>query len=659
MKKKGKKKGKLSLFRFILKYALLLSFVCLVIGAVLGFIYTYSIYREAKSDFKKLVNVNILPVPTRVYASDGTLIAKFGLQNRIPVKLSQVSPYMRKAILAAEDARFYEHGAISIRSIVRALIVDITHGRIIEGGSTITQQLVKNLYLTPSKTLKRKIKEAILAYKLEKELTKNQILQLYLNTVYFGNGAWGIQSAAETYFDKPASKLTLPESALLAGLVQAPSTYDPYKHPRAAAERMVYVLNQMLYNHFITRAEYNEAIHSKVYLKKPASNVFGILMAPYFTQYVRTWLINRYGEDVVYKAGFKVYTTLNTRLQRYAFVALKKHVLRLCHGKYDGLQAALIAMNPKNGYVVAMIGGFDYSKSQFNRAVYARRQPGSSFKPIVYLTALQQGYRPTDTIDDAPVVFRFGDKIWRPLNYSRKFHGVITLMYALVHSINVATVKLAYLIGVNNIVNTAIKLGIGGNIPHNLSIALGSYGVTPLEMVRVYASFDNYGLLPKPIFVTRVENRYGQVIYKAVPQLKRVFSPLNGFIITGMLRNVIGYGTGRAARVIHRPLAGKTGTTNNYTNAWFDGYSPHLVCVVWVGYDNNKPMPHGYTGAYAALPIWIDFMENALKDRPIDIFPVPKGVTKQVLDMLKPPPPPLPIQPKYTLQDRYYNTLVD
>ncbi len=644
--------------RTFLKFSLYLFSTVFLVAVLFLVVYIASIYVSIRGDFNKIVNVKMLPLPTKVYSSDGKLIAKFGLQNRIPVKLSQISPWMRYAILAAEDARFYEHGAIDLVGIARALVVDVVKGKIVQGGSTITQQLVKNIYLTPSRTIKRKLKEIILAYRLEKELSKNQILQLYLNTVYFGDGAWGVEAAARTYFDTHASNLTIAQSALLAGLVAAPSYYNPYKHPQRAKKRTVYVLKRMYENHFINLAQFQKAMNAKIVLKKPSKNLFGLIIAPYFTDYVRSWLIDHFGEEVVYKSGLKVYTTLDTTLQRYAFIAVKSGILSI-KKKYDGLQSALIAMDPKTGYIKALIGGFDYSKSQFNRALQAERQPGSSFKPIIYLTALTEGYLPDDTIADRPVVFRFNGKEWRPQNYERVFHGTVTLMYALVHSVNVATINLLNAIGIGNVIRMAHLLGIKEAIPYNLSIALGSLSVKPIEMARAYASFDNYGLLPKPIFITKIVNKYGKVIYRAKPQLKRVFDTIDGFILTGMLRNVILYGTGRAARVIHRPLAGKTGTTNNYRDAWFIGYSPNLVCCVWVGYDNNKMIFRGATGARAALPIWIRFMEAALENKPIETFPIPQGVTPGILQMLnKRPESPKDLQnAQPTIQQLYENTI--
>ncbi len=610
------------------------TFIVMVVLLVV--LYLVSIYFSVRGDFDRIVSVNILPVPTKVYSSDGKIIAKFGLQNRVPVKLDNISPNMKYAILASEDARFYDHGAIDLIGITRALLKDIAHKKILQGGSTITQQLVKNIYLTPSRTLTRKLKEVILAYRLERQLSKDQILELYLNTVYFGSGAWGIEAAARRYFDTHADKLTIAQSSLLAGLVKAPTAYNPYKHPSSAKRRMMYVLKRMYENHFINLNQYREAMNTKIVLKKHPPNFFGLIVAPYFADYVRNWLIDKFGEDIVYRNGLKVYTTLDTQLQRYAFIAVKTGILKL-KKKYDGLQGALLSMDPKTGYIKAMVGGFSYEESQFNRALQAKRQPGSSFKPFIYLSAIQQGYMPTDTVKDEPVVFRFEGQEWRPQNYEGTFHGTVTLMYALTHSVNIATINLLNSIGVKNVIKLAKKLGIAEPIPPDLSIALGSLSLRLIELVRAYASFDNYGLLPKPIFVTKVVNRDGDVIYEDKPKLKRVFDTVDGFILTGMLKNVVNYGTGRRARVIGRPLAGKTGTTNDYRDAWFIGYSPSLVCGVWVGYDSNKTIFKGATGARAALPIWIMYMKNALKNKKIETFPIPKGITSDVLNSLRPP----------------------
>jgi len=590
--------------------------------------FVVSLYIDTNKDFQTLISGSFFPMPTTVYDASGNKIAIFGAQRRQVVGFEQISNNMKKAILAAEDARFYEHGPISFRAIARAFFEDIIHGRIVQGGSTITQQLVKNLYLTPSKTIYRKLKEAVLAYKIADHLTKNEILTLYLNTVYFGNGAYGIESASEIYFNKHASDLTIAESAMLAGLVQAPNAYNPFYHPELAAKRTIYVLNNMLENHFITKHQYLEAVNSKIVLAHQNDMVkYGYNpKAAYFIEYVRLWLLNRYGEDIVNKGGLKVYTTLDMNMQRDAYNAVRDGILRLSGGKYNGLESALISIDPRNGYVKALIGGFDYQISQFNRAVQAKRQPGSAFKPIVYLTALEQGWKPTDTIEDEPIEFKTGNKIWRPENYSRTFHGQITLQYALAHSVNVATINLLSKVGVENVISNAHKLGITEHIPDNLTIALGSFSTTLAELTRAYCAFDNMGYLPKLIFITKITDKDGNVIYENKPELKNVFPQDIGYVLVKMMQDVIKEGTGVAAQALGRPAAGKTGTTNQSRDNWFFGFTPQLVTGVWVGYDDYRSCGPTAVGATFALPIWLNFMQNALAGKPIEDWSPPQNL---------------------------------
>jgi penicillin-binding protein 1A len=590
--------------------------------------FVVSLYIDTNKDFQTLMSGSFFPVPTTVYDASGKKIAIFGAQRRQVVGFNQISNNMKKAILAAEDARFYEHGPISFRAIGRAFFEDIIHGRIVQGGSTITQQLVKNLYLTPSKTIYRKLKEAVLAYKIANHLTKNEILTLYLNTVYFGNGAYGIESASEIYFNKHASDLTIAESAMLAGLVQAPNAYNPYYHPELAAKRTIYVLNNMLENHFITKQQYLEAVNSKIVLAHQNDMVkYGYdPKAAYFIEYVRLWLLNKYGEDIVNKGGLKVYTTLDMNMQRDAYNAVRDGILRLSGGKYDGLESALISIDPRNGYVKALIGGFDYQISQYNRAVQAKRQPGSAFKPVVYLTALEQGWKPTDTIADEPIEFKTGNKIWRPENYSHTFHGQVTLQYALAHSVNVATINLLSKVGVENAISNARKLGITEHIPDNLTIALGSFSTTLAELTRAYCAFDNMGYLPKLIFINKITDKDGNVIYEDKPELKNVFPQDIGYVLVKMMQDVIKEGTGVAAQALGRPAAGKTGTTNQSRDNWFIGFTPQLVTGVWVGYDDYRSCGPTAVGATLALPIWLNFMQNALSGKPIEDWSPPQNL---------------------------------
>ncbi len=618
-----------------MKKVLIVIFLIFFLASVALASFVVSLYIDTNKDFRTLMSGSFFPVPTTVYDSSGKKIAIFGAQRRQVVGFDQISNNMKKAILAAEDARFYEHGPISFRAIGRALFEDIIHGRIVQGGSTITQQLVKNLYLTPSKTIYRKLKEAVLAYKIANHLTKNEILTLYLNTVYFGNGAYGVESASEVYFNKHASDLTVAESAMLAGLVQAPNAYNPYYHPELAAKRTIYVLNNMLENHFITKQQYIEAVRSKIVLAHQSEMVrYGYNpKAAYFIEYIRLWLLNKYGEDVVNKGGLKVYTTLDMNMQAFAYNAVRNGVLRLSGGKYNGLEAALISIDPKNGYVKALIGGFDYQISQYNRAVQAQRQPGSAFKPVVYLTALEQGWKPTDTIADEPIEFKTGNKIWRPENYSHTFHGQVTLQYALAHSVNVATINLLSKVGVENVIVNARKLGITEHIPHNLTIALGSFSTTLAQLTRAFCAFDNMGYLPKLIFITKITDKNGNVIYEDKPELKSVFPQDIGYVLVKMLQDVIKEGTGVAAQALGRPAAGKTGTTNDSRDNWFIGFTPQLVTGVWVGYDDYRSCGPTAVGATMALPIWLNFMQNALAGKPVEDWQPPSNLPAWVQAM--------------------------
>jgi penicillin-binding protein 1A len=612
--------------------------------------FVISLYLQTNKDFKNLLSGDFFSKPTKIYASDGQCIAVIGTQRRQPVSFNQIDLNMKKAMLAAEDSRFYQHGPISFRSIIRAAFEDLIHARVVEGGSTLTQQLVKNLYLTPKKTLYRKLKGAVLSYKISKYLTKNQILTLYLNTVYFGNGAYGIEMASKTYFNENANQLTIPQAAMLAGLVQAPSLYDPYQNPSLAEKRTLYVLDRMYTDGFITKKEYWQAVHANIILRKKSSlYTYGYNnKAAYFVQHVKNWLISHYGKEVVYNGGLKVYTTLNMKLQNAAYHAVRKGILKLTttkykapyyivdarnwlikhYGKNANLEADLISINPHNGYVEALIGGDSYRKSQYDRATQAQRQPGSAFKPIVYLTALEEGYTPLYKIDDEPVEYVYGNKVWAPQNYTLRFHGPISLEYALAHSVNVATVKLLDKIGIENVIINARKLGITEPIPHNLTIALGSSSVTLEQLALVYCAIDNYGLLPKIIFIKKIYDKQNHLIYETKPYLVRVFPKDLGFILTKMLEKVVKEGTGVYAQALGRPIAAKTGTSNHARDNWFMGFTPQLVSGVWVGFDDYKPCGPYAVGATMALPIWLNYMEHALASKSVENFPVPVHLPK-------------------------------
>jgi penicillin-binding protein 1A len=598
--------------------------ICLVLG---GGIFFSIVYLETKSDFKRLSSYGLF-TSTIFYSSSGEKIAEFNAQRRKPVPLKDISPWMIKAIIAAEDEHFYEHGPINIWSMIRALIKDVRLGKMSQGGSTITQQLVKNLYLTPEKTIYRKAREIVLAYRLEHVLSKDQILNLYLNTVYFGSGAYGIEQAAEIYFAKSAKNLSLEESSLLAGLPRAPSIYSPYKNPELSKRRMVYVLNRMVKSGFIEKEERRDALQAKFVLKR--KKTYG----NYFIEYAKQYIENRYGEDILYKGGLRVYTTMDKTLQKCATSSVQKGILKLNNGKYDGLQGALLCIESSTGYVKAMVGGYDYSSSKFNRALRAKRGPGSAFKPVIYLTALEQGFSPNDILIDEPIVFTFKGEAWKPQNYERKFRGEVTLREALAKSINVATIRLLMDVGIDGVIAHARLLGITSNIPHNLAIALGSFSLSLKELTTTYAAFGNYGLKPKPIFIKKIIDKKGKIIEENKPKLSRACSEATGFLITNMLRSVIEEGTGKRAKVLNKNIAGKTGTTDGFKDAWFIGFSPKIVTGVWVGYDDRKTIGEGMTGARVALPIWIDFMKEALRDE-YDDFNIPPDAKRQILIILK------------------------
>lgn len=630
-----------------MKKIVLIVFLLFFLGFVGISSFVISLYIDTNKDFKNLVNGNFYPQPTKIYDSSNHIIAILGSQKRKVVSYSQISINMKKAIMGAEDARFFQHGPVSFRSIIRAAFEDLIHGKVVQGGSTLTQQLVKNLYLTPQKTLYRKLKEAVLSYKISKYLTKQQILALYLNTVYFGNGAYGIDMASRSYFDEPPSKLTILQSAMLAGLVQAPSLYDPYINPALAQKRTAYVINRMYVDKFISKKQYYDAIDSKIVLRKRDSlftNGYKQDTA-YFVQHVKNWLIKHYGQAIVNDGGLRVYTTLNENLQKDAYVAVKNGILNLTtkenknvpyyikyarnwlidkYGQNSSLQTALISIDPKTGYVEALIGGYSYRKSQFDRATQALRQTGSAFKPIVYLTALEEGFTPMDKIEDEPITFSWGDKSWSPQNYTYKFRGPITLQYALAHSVNVAAVRLLDKVGIENAKINARKLGITEKIPNNLTIALGSASITLEQLAHAYCSFDNYGLFPRLIFIKKVVNKDGEIIYSAKPDLQRVFPSSIGFVLTKMLQSVVKEGTGVYALALNRPAAGKTGTSNHGRDNWFMGFTPQLVTGVWVGYDNYRPCGPYAVGATMALPIWLDYMKNALNGQPSVNFRLPR-----------------------------------
>ncbi|MFQ5736489.1 MAG: penicillin-binding protein 1A [Thermodesulfobacteriota bacterium] len=707
---------------------------------------------------------------TNVYSHDGRLIGEFYIERRVVVSLNKMPPHLIKAFLAAEDAQFFEHEGINYMSIFRALIKNIRAGKVVQGGSTITQQLAKS-FLTSERKLSRKVREAIMAYRIEKELDKDEILSLYLNQIYFGNGAYGVQTAAESYFGKNVEDIDLAEAAMLAGLPKAPSRYSPRANFDLAKRRQEFILGRMVEELYITPEEADKAIQEKIRLKPKKTD--SLWVGPYFTEHVRRYIEEKYGEDMLYKGGLKVYTTLDVEMQKAANRAvregLREHDKRRGYrgpvsrlntieemdsfrgrwddkhgdgplepeGIYEGVvtsvdakngslnvdvgshhgvisprdlrwarlynptddpnggvrvkpitlfktgdvievmvkavpadplapipfkleqepraEAALMAMEPSTGAVRAMVGGSDFSKTQFNRAVQAHRQPGSAFKPIIYTAAIDKGYTPATVVIDSPIVFEEAASetasdvapseeqaangsagpeqvepdqplAWRPRNYDEKFWGPTTVRDALRKSRNVITIKILNDIGVKYAISYARLLGISSPLARDLSIALGSSALTLSELTTAFATLDNMGKRPDPLYITKIVDRDGNVIEENRPFTRSVISPQTAYIMTSLLQSVIEHGTGFRARALGRPAAGKTGTTNSLNDAWFMGYVPGLVAGSWVGYDDEKPLGKHETGSRAALPIWLKFMKAVTADRPVENFHVPDGV---------------------------------
>ena len=584
-----------------------------------------------------------------VYDSKGERILAVlrGSQSRILVPSDHIAPLMKQAIIAIEDKRFYEHRGVDVHGIMRAVWQDVRNKRVVEGGSTITQQFVKNTYVKSQRSISRKLKEAALAWQLEQRWSKDRILTAYLNTIYFGNGAYGVQQAALTYFHHPADAehLGLAEAALLAGIPSDPARYDPVTNPKAARERRDLVLRQMLDQGDITYGDYANATRAR--LPRPddvrLSDTGG--PAPYFTNYVKQQLIDRYGSGRVFGGGLRVKTTIDLNIQRFARQAITKWLTNP-----NGPSAALVAVDPRDGSVLAMIGGNNYRKSQFNLAVQGERQPGSSFKPFVLATALRDGISPDSEFESGPVQIPLGDKVWSVRNYENSDLGRISLATATEFSDNTVYAQLTQLVGPGAIVRTARRLGITSPLKNYFAIGLGAEAVNPLEMARAFSAFayrgrriDGAAFGNRPRAISAVRNESGRIVDNNLPVGRPVLTENTAALLTSLLQGVVTGGTGGQAQLADgRPVAGKTGTTENYGDAWFVGYTPQLVTAVWVGYPNSlRPMLteyHGDAVAGGTFPalIWKSFMERALAYRgnPPQDFPSvsqPFAVPKQVV----------------------------
>ena len=737
-KKKTKKKRRGGFFKW-LSIAVFSIFITTLLIGFIGILAIYYTFTDELPDVRVLKSFEPSTV-TLMYSDQDQLIAELYLEKRIVVPLNKIPTQLKQAALAVEDANFYRHMGIDLKAVFRAFLTNMKAGRVVEGGSTITQQLSKTLFLTRERSLARKIKEAILSIRMELIFTKDEILEMYLNQIYYGHGSYGVEAAARTYFGKSVQNLSLDEVAIIAGLPKSPNNYSPYRNPKRARSRRNHVIRRMAQEGFIKSNEAKQAM-KKPFTLGEVTNMLN--RAPYFVEYIRKQLMTMYGRNKVYKSGLKVYTTLNIEKQILAQEATKKNLLiadkrygyrgplgtmdislpeivlqeslseinnftegihpktgtnikglvksvnkeyltvltgqgegiielkdmdwaREPNIKVDGrwarihrvdknfypgdkilvkvlgiyesgspwslsleqepeVESALISLEPHTGHIKALIGGYDFSKSQFNRAIQAVRQPGSVFKPIVYATAISKGFSPASIIIDSPIIFKEKDHDfdkWKPVNFEKKFYGPTPLRKALAKSRNIITVKLLQKIGTRSVIQMAKNLGINSHLENNLSIGLGSSGVTLKELVSAYSAFANRGIRVEPQGIRYVENRNGKILYKNSQKITQPITSGTAQIITSLLQSVVQEGTAKKVRSLNRPTAGKTGTTNNYIDAWFMGFTPKLITGVWVGKDNVEPLGRNETGSRTAIPIWLDYMKGALINTPIQNFPV-------------------------------------
>ena len=548
---------------------------------------------------------------SRILDRQGKVIDTVFEENRLLVPLASMPRLLPRAFVAAEDARFFHHEGVDVWSIFRALFHNIRTGARAHGGSTITQQVTRSLLLSRKKLYSRKIKEAILAYRIDSTLSKDEILHIYLNQIFLGEGAYGVQAAALTYFGKPVEKLSLAEMALLAGLPQAPSRYSPLKNFELAKGRQKYVLNRMAEDGYITPEQARQAFGQPLALARSDRESYG----GYFLQHVRKYIEEKYGSEKLATGGLIIQTTLDSGMQRQAEDAVRKGVAAACRqdgASGQGPQAGLIAVETKTGLVRAHVGGLDFGISQFDRAVQARRQPGSAIKPLVFAAALEHGFTPASVIDDAPLRLP-GSKpgqFWEPKNFDNRYVGPTTLEEALIHSRNVVAVKLLREVGVGRVVKLAGQLGIRSPLARDLSLALGSAGLSLLELTSAYTAFGNQGRYAEPVFVSRVLDWDGSVLEEKKTAARPVLSRKTAEQLTGMLQGVIRRGTGQLADGLGVPAAGKTGTTDDNVDAWFIGYTEGMTVGVWVGYDQERTLGRDRTGGRVAAPIWLDFMKR-------------------------------------------------
>ncbi|MEH2383566.1 MAG: transglycosylase domain-containing protein [Nostoc sp.] len=604
----------------------LLSITMLASSIVAGGLVGLAISFRNLPDVRQLRN--FFPSETTyIYDVKGKLLTSIhGEANREVVPLDRISPNLKRAVLASEDSHFYDHHGINPVGVGRAVVVNATAGGVREGGSTVTMQLVKNLFLSRKRAFTRKLAEAVLAIRLEQILNKDQILEMYLNQVYWGHNNYGVQTAARSYFNKSAEYLSLGESAMMAGLIQAPEEFSPFVSMKLAKQKEKEVLGRMLELNWISQSEYDDALKQEIKLGRIKS--FQGSALPYVTNTVAQELAKKFGRETLLKGGMRVQTTVDADFQMMAEETVSKWHKSLLDQGLSRNQMALVAIDPRTHFIKALVGGIDPKTSEFNRATQSQRQPGSSFKPFVYYTAFASGkYTADSTVVDAPVSYRDGNGWYSPRNYDATFKGEMSIRTAISQSRNIPVIKVGKAVGMNRVIETCRTLGIMSPMEPVSSLPLGAIGVTPLEMASAYATFANYGWQSPPTVIARVTDSSGNVLLDNTPKPQLVLDPWASAAIIDVMRSVISDGTGKGA-AIGRPAAGKTGTTSSEKDIWFVGTVPQLTTAVWVGRDDNRQLADHATGGVLVAPIWKDFMQKALKNVPVENFKPPSQFSR-------------------------------
>lgn len=579
------------------------------------------------TSFRNLPDVRSLrtytpPQTTHIYDIKGkSLTSLHGEANREVVKLEQISPNLKRAVMAIEDSHFYQHQGVNPTSLGRAFFANYREGAVVEGGSTMTMQLVKNLFLSRDRTFNRKVAEAVLAVRVEQVFSKDEILELYLNQVYWGHNTYGVQTASQSYFGKSAKDLTLGEATMLAGLIQAPEEYSPFVDMKAAKTRQALVIQRMQQLGWISAADAQNAKQQPIKLGKITSWQTSEL--PIITEAVISELNQRFGEETVLKGGMRIQTTVDYNFQKMAEQVVRREHEQLLSNGVNADQLALAAVDPRTHFVKAIVGSSDPGRSQFNRAIQSRRQPGSAFKPFVYYLAFASGkYTPDTIVVDKPITLRDGEEVYTPNNYGGGYGGPMSARTSLIQSRNIPVLKMGQDLGLDRVIELCRSLGIKSPMEPVLSLPLGSVGLTPLEMAGAFATFANNGWHSDTTIIARVSDPNGNVLLDNTPKPKLLLDPWATASLNAVMAGVITEGTARSAQ-IGRQAAGKTGTTSSERDVWFVGYVPQLSVSVWLGNDNNAPIGGGVTGGTYAAPVWRDFMLEALKDEPVKYFPSP------------------------------------